>query len=52
VEETLQRMPDREPAGIEEILTIDGEARRVALDVIRTQTVLVPADLPAGIQRI
>src|SRR5271165_6362558 len=34
VEETLQRMPDREPAGVEEILAIDRDARRVALDVI------------------
>ena len=48
VEETLQRMPDREPADIEEILGIDGEARRVALDVIDTQTVVfAPVNLPA-----
>ena len=37
VEETLQRMPDREPAGVDEVLAIDGEARRVALNVIATQ---------------
>ncbi len=37
VEETLQRMPDREPAGVDEVLAIDGEARRMALDVIATQ---------------
>ena len=40
VEETLQRMPDREPAGVDEVLAIDGEARRVALDVIATQPVV------------
>jgi 1-deoxy-D-xylulose-5-phosphate reductoisomerase len=40
VEETLQRMPDREPAGIEEVLAIDSEARRVALDVIAAQPVM------------
>ena len=44
VEETLQRMPDREPAGVDEVLAIDGEARRVALDVIGTQpAVFAPA---------
>jgi 1-deoxy-D-xylulose-5-phosphate reductoisomerase len=40
VEETLQRMPDHEPGGIEEVLAIDCEARRVALDVIATQPVV------------
>jgi 1-deoxy-D-xylulose-5-phosphate reductoisomerase len=40
VEETLQRMPDRDPLSIEEILTIDSEARRVALDVIARQAVV------------
>jgi 1-deoxy-D-xylulose-5-phosphate reductoisomerase len=40
VEETLQRMPDREPSGIDEILVIDEAARRVALDVIETQPVV------------
>jgi 1-deoxy-D-xylulose-5-phosphate reductoisomerase len=34
VEETLQRMPYREPASVDDILFIDGAARRVALDVI------------------
>jgi 1-deoxy-D-xylulose-5-phosphate reductoisomerase len=34
VEETLQRMPETEPSTIDEILKIDGEARRVAADVI------------------
>jgi 1-deoxy-D-xylulose-5-phosphate reductoisomerase len=44
VEETLQRMPDREPAGVDEVLAIDGEARRVALNVIATQpAVFAPA---------
>jgi len=48
VEETLQRMPDREPANIEEILGIDGDARRMALNVIETQaTMFAPASLPA-----
>jgi len=37
VEETLQRMPDRDPFSVEEILAIDGEARRAALEVIVTQ---------------
>jgi 1-deoxy-D-xylulose-5-phosphate reductoisomerase len=40
VEETLQRLPDREPSSIDEILTIDQAARRVALDVIETQPVV------------
>jgi 1-deoxy-D-xylulose-5-phosphate reductoisomerase len=49
VEETLQRMPDREPGGIEEVLAIDSEARRVALDVIATQPVVfAPAALGDG----
>jgi 1-deoxy-D-xylulose-5-phosphate reductoisomerase len=41
VEETLQRMPDRDPFSVEEILAIDSAARRVALDVIATQPVVV-----------
>jgi 1-deoxy-D-xylulose-5-phosphate reductoisomerase len=50
VEETLQRMPDREPSTVEEILGIDHEARRVALDVIGAQTVVfAPAALPAKV---
>jgi 1-deoxy-D-xylulose-5-phosphate reductoisomerase len=40
VEETLQRMPDRDPLSVEEILAIDREARRMALDVIATQSVV------------
>jgi 1-deoxy-D-xylulose-5-phosphate reductoisomerase len=44
VEETLQRIPDREPSSIDEILVIDNAARRMALDVIETQTaVFAPA---------
>jgi 1-deoxy-D-xylulose-5-phosphate reductoisomerase len=38
VEETLQRMPDREPVSVTEILEIDMDARRVARDVIDAQT--------------
>jgi 1-deoxy-D-xylulose-5-phosphate reductoisomerase len=40
VEETLQRMPDREASNIDEVLEIDSAARRVALDVIETQPVV------------
>jgi 1-deoxy-D-xylulose-5-phosphate reductoisomerase len=48
VEETLQRVPDRDPSSVGEILLIDSEARRVALDVINTQTVVfAPAQMPA-----
>ena len=35
VEETLNRMPYREPSSVNEILETDGEARRMALDVIQ-----------------
>ena len=49
VEETLQRMPDREPAGIDEVLAIDSEARRVALGVIAAQPVLFA---PAAVQQV
>jgi 1-deoxy-D-xylulose-5-phosphate reductoisomerase len=49
VEETLQRMPDREPAAIDEVLAIDSEARRVALEVIATQPVVfAPAAVGDG----
>jgi 1-deoxy-D-xylulose-5-phosphate reductoisomerase len=48
VEETLQRMPGREPASVEEILEIDKDARRMAVDVIDAQTVVfAPAAAPA-----
>jgi 1-deoxy-D-xylulose-5-phosphate reductoisomerase len=40
VENTLERMPDKEPANVEEILAIDREARQVALDVIERQAVV------------
>ena len=47
VEETLERMPAREPASVSDILDIDGTARRVALDVITRQSVaFAPAALP------
>jgi len=42
VEETLQRMPWREPASVDDILTIDSAARRVALDVITKQAKTEP----------
>ncbi len=42
VEETLQRMPYREPASVDDILTIDSEARRVALDVVVKQAKTQP----------
>ena len=34
VEDTLERIPDRQPSSIDDILAIDASARRVALDVI------------------
>ena len=42
VEETLQRMPYREPASVDDILTIDSAARMVALDVIAKQAKTEP----------
>jgi 1-deoxy-D-xylulose-5-phosphate reductoisomerase len=39
VEETLQRMADREPASVAEILAVDDEARRVARELIGRQAV-------------
>jgi 1-deoxy-D-xylulose-5-phosphate reductoisomerase len=42
VEETLQRMPYREPASVDDILTIDSAARRVALDVVTKQAKTEP----------
>jgi 1-deoxy-D-xylulose-5-phosphate reductoisomerase len=42
VEETLQRMPWREPASVDDILTIDNEARRVALEVVAKQATIIP----------
>jgi len=50
VEETLQRMPAREPASVSDILDIDGTARRVALDVITRQSlVFAPSALPVKV---
>jgi 1-deoxy-D-xylulose-5-phosphate reductoisomerase len=50
VEQTLQRMPHRQPASVDEILDIDREARRVALDVIAAQTVaFAPAVVPVKV---
>jgi 1-deoxy-D-xylulose-5-phosphate reductoisomerase len=50
VEETLQRMPVREPASVSDILDIDGRARRVALDVITRQLVVfAPSALPVKV---
>ena len=37
VEQTLERMPTREPASVDDILEIDGAARRMAADVIAKQ---------------
>ena len=46
VEETLSRMPHREPSSINEILETDGEARRVAQEVISANAaVFGPLDL-------
>jgi 1-deoxy-D-xylulose-5-phosphate reductoisomerase len=47
VEETLQRMPAREPGSVSDILAIDATARRLALDVIAKQSVVfAPRTLP------
>jgi len=40
VEETLQRMPFREPSNVAEILGIDSEARRAAAGIIEAQPVV------------
>jgi 1-deoxy-D-xylulose-5-phosphate reductoisomerase len=40
VAQTLERMPWREPASVEEILAVDGEARRVAANVIERHAVV------------
>jgi 1-deoxy-D-xylulose-5-phosphate reductoisomerase len=39
VEETLQRMTDKEPSSVQAILAIDKDARRMAHEVIQTQAV-------------
>lgn len=41
VEETLQRMPRREPSNIEEVLDADREARRVAVSIVARLSKLV-----------
>lgn len=41
VEETLQRMPNRQPRSIEDILTLDGESRAVARELIARSAVQV-----------
>jgi len=40
VADTLEKVPHREPASVDEILAVDGEARRVAADVIERQAVV------------
>jgi 1-deoxy-D-xylulose-5-phosphate reductoisomerase len=47
VEETLQRMPNREPSSVEDILIIDAAARRVAREVIQTHAVTFAPAAPA-----
>jgi len=42
VEETLLQMPYREPASVDDILTIDSAARRVALDIVAKQAAIIP----------
>jgi 1-deoxy-D-xylulose-5-phosphate reductoisomerase len=51
VEETLQKMPDREPASVAEILEIDQDARRMARELIGRQRVaFAPAAASSGSQ--
>jgi 1-deoxy-D-xylulose-5-phosphate reductoisomerase len=47
VEETLRRVPGREPSAVGEILEIDRAAREVARDVIARQTAFMPPAVPA-----
>ncbi len=50
VEDTLQRMPHTQPSTVDDILTVDSSARRVALDVIAKQrTALAPGKEPAKV---
>jgi 1-deoxy-D-xylulose-5-phosphate reductoisomerase len=50
VDQTLQRMPAREPESVGDILAIDGAARRVALDAIARQPVVFAPDaVPAKV---
>jgi 1-deoxy-D-xylulose-5-phosphate reductoisomerase len=51
VEETLQKMPDRDPASVAEILEIDQDARRMARELIGRQRVaFAPAAASSGSQ--
>ncbi len=48
VEETLERMPSQDPSSVAEVLAIDGDARRMAQDVIgRNAARYACATLPA-----
>jgi len=38
IEETLQRVPSREPGSVQEVLEIDRESREAARKVIKSQT--------------
>lgn len=49
VEDTLQRMPHRQPSSIDDILAIDGDARRMAHGVIEKQPVVVQVKEPAKV---
>lgn len=48
VEETLNRMPYREPASVAEILETDGDARRTAQEVIGANAAVFGASAAAG----
>jgi 1-deoxy-D-xylulose-5-phosphate reductoisomerase len=48
VEETLNRMPYREPVSISEILDVDGDARRKAQEVIDANAVVFGTLVPAA----
>jgi 1-deoxy-D-xylulose-5-phosphate reductoisomerase len=53
VEQTLNRMPFREPSSITEILEIDGDARRTAQEVIDAEAVAFgPAHSAAGAEQL
>ena len=50
VEDTLQRIPDRQPSTINDILAIDASARRVALDVIEAaRATFAPGGTPVKV---
>jgi 1-deoxy-D-xylulose-5-phosphate reductoisomerase len=47
VQDTLEKMPERQPSSIDDILTIDASARRVARDVIEaSRAVFAPGGTP------